>query len=90
MTPLRTAALVVLFALAALSAVETFVESYHRGGAWWCRPPMKQGPTPIRGQCLVWFLKRSGTSPETVQPQRAIRSSISSIYSEVIELDLNV
>jgi|HubBroStandDraft_4_1064222.scaffolds.fasta_scaffold1588234_1 hypothetical protein len=32
MTPLRTAALVVLFALAALSAVETFVESYHRGG----------------------------------------------------------
>jgi hypothetical protein len=32
MTPLRTAALVVLFALAALSAVETFVESYPRGG----------------------------------------------------------
>jgi hypothetical protein len=28
MTPLRTAALVVLFALAALSAVETFVEAY--------------------------------------------------------------
>jgi hypothetical protein len=34
MTPLRTAALVVLFTLAALSAVETFVESYHRGGGW--------------------------------------------------------
>jgi hypothetical protein len=32
MTPLRTAALVVLFALAALSAVETFVEAYNRGG----------------------------------------------------------
>jgi hypothetical protein len=28
MTPLRTGALVVLFALAALSAVETFVEAY--------------------------------------------------------------
>jgi hypothetical protein len=32
MTPLRTAALVVLFALAALSAVETFVELYE--GLW--------------------------------------------------------
>jgi hypothetical protein len=31
MTPLRTAALVLLFSLAALSAVEAFVESYHRG-----------------------------------------------------------
>ena len=35
MTPLRTAALVVLFTLAALSAVETFVESYNRGEAVW-------------------------------------------------------
>ena len=33
MTPLRTAALVVLFALAALSVVQTFVESYNRGEA---------------------------------------------------------
>ena len=33
MTPLRTAPLVVLFALAVLSAVETFVESYNRGAA---------------------------------------------------------
>ena len=32
MTPLRTAALVLLFALAALSAVETFVELYE--GLW--------------------------------------------------------
>jgi hypothetical protein len=32
MTPLRTAALVVLFTLAALSEVATIVESYHRGG----------------------------------------------------------
>jgi hypothetical protein len=35
MTPLRTAALGVLFALAALSAVETCVESYHLGGGLW-------------------------------------------------------
>ena len=35
MTPLRTAALVVLFTLAALSAVETFVESYNSGEALW-------------------------------------------------------
>jgi hypothetical protein len=31
MTPLRTAALVLLFSLAALSAVATFVESYEGG-----------------------------------------------------------
>ena len=35
MTPLRTAVLVVLFALAALSSVETFVESYNSGEALW-------------------------------------------------------
>ena len=35
MTPLRTAALVVLFTLAALSAVTTFVESYNLGGGLW-------------------------------------------------------
>jgi hypothetical protein len=35
MTPLRTAALVVLFTLAALSAVETFVESYNLGEGLW-------------------------------------------------------
>jgi hypothetical protein len=35
MTPLRTAALVVLFTLAALSAVGTCVESYHLGGGLW-------------------------------------------------------
>ena len=34
MTPLRTAALVVLFTLAALSSVATFVESYRGGGSW--------------------------------------------------------
>ena len=35
MTPLRTAALVVLFALAALSSVATFVESYNLGEGLW-------------------------------------------------------
>jgi hypothetical protein len=35
MTPLRTAVLVVLFALAALSSVATFVESYNSGEALW-------------------------------------------------------
>jgi hypothetical protein len=35
MTPLRTTALVVLFTLAALSAVETFVESYNLGEGLW-------------------------------------------------------
>jgi hypothetical protein len=35
MTPLRTAALLVLFTLAALSTVETFVESYNSGEALW-------------------------------------------------------
>jgi hypothetical protein len=35
MTPLRTAALVVLFTLAALSAVATFVETYNRGEGVW-------------------------------------------------------
>jgi hypothetical protein len=35
MSPLRTAALVVLFTLAALSAVGTCVESYHLGGGLW-------------------------------------------------------
>jgi hypothetical protein len=35
MTPLRTAALVVLFTLAALSAVATFVESYNLGAGLW-------------------------------------------------------
>jgi hypothetical protein len=34
MTPLRTAALAVLFALAALSAVATLVESYRGEGVW--------------------------------------------------------
>jgi hypothetical protein len=34
MTPLRTAALVVLFTLAALSSVMTFVESYRGEGLW--------------------------------------------------------
>ena len=35
MTPLRTAVLAVLFALAALSAVQTFVESYNLGEGLW-------------------------------------------------------
>jgi hypothetical protein len=35
MTPLRTAALVVLFALAALSSVATFVDSYNLGEGLW-------------------------------------------------------
>jgi hypothetical protein len=35
MTPLRTAALVVLFTLAALSSVATFVESYKLGEGLW-------------------------------------------------------
>jgi hypothetical protein len=35
MSPLRNAVLVVLFALAALSTVETFVESYNSGEALW-------------------------------------------------------
>jgi hypothetical protein len=35
MTPLRTAAIVVLFTLAALSAVATFVESYNLGEGLW-------------------------------------------------------
>ena len=35
MTPLRTTALVVLFTLAALSAVATFVESYNLGEGLW-------------------------------------------------------
>jgi hypothetical protein len=35
MTPLRTTALVVLFSLAALSAVATFVESYNLGEGLW-------------------------------------------------------
>jgi hypothetical protein len=35
MTTLRTAALVLLFSLAALSAVETFVESYNLGEGLW-------------------------------------------------------
>ena len=35
MTPLRTAALVVLFTLAALSVVVTFVESYNLGEGLW-------------------------------------------------------
>jgi hypothetical protein len=35
MTPLRTTALVVLFTLAALSAVETFVEAYNLGEGLW-------------------------------------------------------
>jgi hypothetical protein len=34
MTPLRMAALVVLFTLAALSSVATFVESYRGEGLW--------------------------------------------------------
>jgi hypothetical protein len=35
MTPLRAAALVVLFTLAALSTVVTFVESYNLGAGLW-------------------------------------------------------
>jgi hypothetical protein len=35
MSPLRTAALVVLFTLAALSSVATFVEAYNRGEGLW-------------------------------------------------------
>lgn len=35
MSPLRTAVLAVLFALAALSAVETCVESYNLGEGLW-------------------------------------------------------
>ena len=35
MTPLRTTALVVLFTLAALSSVATFVESYNLGEGLW-------------------------------------------------------
>jgi hypothetical protein len=35
MTPLRTTALVVLFTLAALSSVATFVESYNLGERLW-------------------------------------------------------
>jgi hypothetical protein len=35
MTPLRTAVLVVLFALAALSSVATLVESYNLGEGLW-------------------------------------------------------
>jgi|HubBroStandDraft_6_1064221.scaffolds.fasta_scaffold185527_2 hypothetical protein len=35
MSPLRTAALVVLFTLAALSSVATFVESYNLGEGLW-------------------------------------------------------
>ena len=35
MSPLRTAVLVVLFTLAALSSVATFVESYNRGEGLW-------------------------------------------------------
>jgi hypothetical protein len=35
MTPLRTAVLVVLFALAALSSVATFVDSYNLGEGLW-------------------------------------------------------
>jgi hypothetical protein len=35
MSPLRMAVLVLLFALAALSAVETFVESYNLGEELW-------------------------------------------------------
>ena len=35
MTPFRTAALIVLFALAALSSVATFFEAYNRGEGLW-------------------------------------------------------
>ena len=35
MTPLRTAVLVVLFTLAALSSVATFVEAYNLGEGLW-------------------------------------------------------
>jgi hypothetical protein len=52
MTPLRTAALVVLFTLAALSEVATIVESYHRGeGLWALRAGHQfafEGDTPRR------------------------------------------
>jgi hypothetical protein len=34
MSPLRTAALVLLFTLAALSSVATFVEAYRGDGLW--------------------------------------------------------
>jgi hypothetical protein len=78
MTPLRTAALVLLFTLAALSTVATFVEAY---GAWRYR-------TSIVGQCLVCLLKRSGISPVRVRPSMPSRSTISSICSTVIEPSL--
>ena len=52
MTPLRTAALVVLFILAALSSVATFVESYNLGeGLWALRDGHQlafEGDTPHR------------------------------------------
>lgn len=52
MTPLRTTALVVLFALAALSAVETAVEAYNRGEDFWALRAAHQfafeGDTPRR------------------------------------------
>jgi hypothetical protein len=35
MSPLRTAVLVVLFALAALSSAASFVEAYNRGEGLW-------------------------------------------------------
>jgi hypothetical protein len=52
MTPLRTAVLVVLFTLAALSAVETFAElSDHGGGLWALRAAHQfafEGDSPRR------------------------------------------
>jgi hypothetical protein len=52
MTPLRTAALVVLFTLAALSAVETVVEAYNHGEGLWALRAAHQfafeGDTPGR------------------------------------------
>jgi hypothetical protein len=55
MTPLRTAALVVLFTLAALSSVATFVESYNLGeGLWAWRAghqfALEGGPSVVNGR----------------------------------------
>jgi hypothetical protein len=46
MTPLRTATLVVLFSLAALSAVATLVDSYNRGAGLQVSTLMEQGRHP--------------------------------------------
>jgi hypothetical protein len=57
MTPLRLAALALLFALAALSAAETFVEAYNRGEGLWALRAGHQfalegdsSPLPVNGR----------------------------------------